>query len=98
VTIEYIIDPHKAGDLVKNIQALREIRRRDGAFYWEVFQDAADTARFVECFMAESWVEHLRQHERVTNADRTLQQRVNAYHVGTEPPRASHLVAGKLGT
>ncbi|MEA3156947.1 MAG: hypothetical protein QOK44_4536 [Betaproteobacteria bacterium] len=98
VTIEYIIDPHKAGDFLKNIQALREIRRRDGAFYWEVFQDAADTARFVECFMAESWVEHLRQHERVTNADRTLQQRVNAYHVGTEPPRASHLVAGKLGT
>jgi MFS family permease len=96
VTIEYLIDPQKTADFMRAIQPLREMRQRDGAFYWQVFQDVSDAARFVECFMAESWVEHLRQHERVTNADRALQERVNAYHVGSEPPRASHLVAGKL--
>jgi MFS family permease len=95
VTIEYVIDPHKTAEFLVAVQELQEIRRRDGAFYWEVFQDAAEPARFVECFMAESWVEHLRQHERVTNADRAIQQRVNAYHVGGDRPRASHLVAGK---
>jgi hypothetical protein len=97
VTIEYVIDPRKATEFLKEVQALRAMRRRDGAFYWQVFQDAAEPARFVECFMAESWVEHLRQHERVTNADRDLQSRVNAYHVGVQPPRASHLVAGQPG-
>jgi quinol monooxygenase YgiN len=96
VTIEYVIDPERAAAFLKEMQALRAIRQRDGAFYWQVFQDAAERARFVECFMAESWVEHLRQHERVTKADRDVQQRVNAYHVGAQPPRASHLVAGKL--
>jgi predicted MFS family arabinose efflux permease len=98
VTIEYLIDPQTAAAFLAAIEPLREIRRRDGAFYWQVFQDAAQPHRFVECFMAESWVEHLRQHERVTNADRALQQRVNAFHVGAEPPRASHLVAGSLRT
>jgi quinol monooxygenase YgiN len=96
VTIEYVIDPHRAAEFLRDMQALRAIRQRDGAFYWQVFQDAADSARFVEFFMAESWVEHLRQHERVTKADREVQQRVNAYHVGAQPPRASHLLARKL--
>jgi MFS family permease/quinol monooxygenase YgiN len=96
VTIEYVIDPHRAAEFLREMQALRAIRQREGAFYWQVFQDAADSARFVECFMAESWVEHLRQHERVTKADREVQQRVNAYHVGAQPPRAAHLLAGKL--
>ena len=95
VTIEYMIDPAKTEAFLDEIQALREIRQRDGAYYWEVFQDAADASRFVECFMAESWMEHLRQHERVTVADRETQARVNAFHIGGERPRALHLVAGK---
>lgn len=47
----------------------RRMRKRDGAFFWEVFQDSADAGRFTECFMKESWMKHLRQHERVTKAD-----------------------------
>ena len=61
VTIEYLIDPTRTAEFLKEVHELCEIRQRDGAFYWEVFQDAANPARFVECFMSESWVEHLRQ-------------------------------------
>ena len=94
VTIEYLIEPARTAEFVAAMQDMRRIRQRDGAFFWELFQDAADSARFVECFMTESWVEHLRQHERVTIADRKVQQRIDAFHVGGERPRASHLVAG----
>lgn len=96
VTIEYLIDPARTAEFVAAMQDMRRMRQRDGAFFWEVFQDAADSARFVECFMTESWVEHLRQHERVTVADREIQDRINAFHVGGERPRASHLLAGIL--
>ena len=52
-----------------------------------------DPARFIETFLDESWLEHLRQHERVTVDDRAIQERVAAFHVGGEPPRVSHLLA-----
>ena len=42
----------------------------------------------VETFLVESWLEHLRQHERVTNADRVLQDAVHRFH--TEGSAESH--------
>ena len=41
----------------------------------------------------ESWLEHLRQHERVTNADRELQEHVQRFLEDT--PKVSHLIAGR---
>jgi hypothetical protein len=42
--------------------------------------------------MLDSWIEHLRQHERVTHADRELQDRVNRYQVDGAP-KVTHLIA-----
>jgi hypothetical protein len=47
----------------------------------------------MECFMVESWIEHLRQHERVTIADRDVSEKVRRFHIGTEPPKVAHFVA-----
>jgi Transmembrane secretion effector len=52
----------------------------------------SDQGRFLETFMLDSWMEHLRQHERVTLADRELQERVNSLHYDGEP-KVTHLVA-----
>ncbi|MGZ9042735.1 MAG: MFS transporter, partial [Allosphingosinicella sp.] len=57
------------------------------------FEDAADRGRYVEYFIVESWLDHLRQHERVTISDRRLQDAAYAFHVGTKPPVVFHLVA-----
>ncbi|MGE5027457.1 MAG: MFS transporter, partial [Betaproteobacteria bacterium] len=95
VTVEYRIDPARTREFTQVMHQMRRIRRRDGAFMWELFSDIEDHARFVECFMIESWIEHLRQHERVTVADREVSEKVRAFHLGSEPPRVTHLVAGK---
>jgi hypothetical protein len=71
VTVEYRIDPARTGEFMDAVQPLGQARLRDGALWWEVFQDAADPAHLVESFL----VEHLRQHERVTEADRVVQSR-----------------------
>lgn len=76
---------------------LRRIRRRDGAISWGLFHDAAEPERYVESFVVESWVEHLRQHQRVTVADHEVTGRVRAFHLGPEPPRVSHLIAAEAG-
>jgi hypothetical protein len=48
--------------------------------------------RFVETFLSDSWLDHLRQHEPVTNADRVLEAAVRRFQNG-DGPRTTHLVA-----
>ncbi len=51
----------------------------------------AEEGRFLETFLVESWLEHLRQHERVTDDDRPLQDAVHGFHTeGT--PKVTHFI------
>jgi len=93
VQVEYRIDPAHAREFAAAMQELREVRRRDGALAWSVYRDPAEPGRYVEIFTVESWVEHLRQHERVTTADRAIEERVRRFHRGGSPPAVIHLIA-----
>jgi len=95
VTIEYRVQPDKRAEFVAAMQSVREMRRRNGAYFWELFHDSADPSRFNECFMDESWVEHLRQHERVSVADREIQQRAKAFMVEGTATKSSHWLADR---
>jgi hypothetical protein len=57
-----------------------------------VFRDTSDPMRYLETFLVESWAEHLRQHERVTMADRAIEDRVRAFSADGAPPMVTHLV------
>jgi len=91
VTIEYHVDPAKLSDFFTAMQAMRRIRRRDGAIHWGVYEDTAAPGTVVETFTVESWLEHLRQHDRVTNADRVQQDALAAFLNG-EAPVVRHFV------
>lgn len=91
--IEYQIQPADREAFLKAMQALSVSRRRDGGYAWGVYEDMAKPGRYVEQFLSRSWLEHLRQHQRTTVADRGVQETVNAFHVLPEPPRVSHLAA-----
>jgi hypothetical protein len=95
VTVEYQIDPAQVQTFTALMQRMRRLRRRDGAFMWELFHDIEHPGRMVECFMVESWLEHLRQHQRVTIADHEAIEQTRAYHRGSEPPKVRHLVADR---
>ena len=97
VTIEYRVQPEKRAEFVAAMNAVREMRRRNGAYFWELFHDSADPARYSECFMDESWLEHLRQHERVSVADREIQQRAKQFLVEGTSTRSSHWLADRDG-
>jgi MFS family permease len=91
VTVEYHVDPKNREAFVAALTRLARTRRRDGAYSWGVFQDTAHAGRFVETYLVVSWLEHLRQHERFTLADRALEDRVRA--VLREAPRITHYIA-----
>jgi MFS family permease len=92
VHIEYRIDPARSTAFVDAMQALRRIRRRDGAISWALYEDAAQPGLMIEVFLVESWLEHLCQHGRVTNADRVDQESVRAFVIGDAPPVVRHLL------
>ncbi|QDL95972.1 MFS transporter [Rhodopseudomonas palustris] len=95
ITVEYQVAAGERDDFLQAIRRLSRHRRRDGAYAWDVFEDAAQPGRFVEVFKVASWLEHLRQHERVTNADRVLQDQVHRFSASAEP-RVTHLLAAKF--
>jgi predicted MFS family arabinose efflux permease/quinol monooxygenase YgiN len=91
VTVEYRVDPKNRDAFLAALDRLSRERGRDGAYAWGVYEDTAEHGRFVETFLVESWLEHLRQHERVTNADRVLQEHI--HRLLRETPKVAHLIA-----
>ena len=90
VTIEYRVQPTRRSEFVTAMHAVREMRRRNGAYFWELFHDSSDPARYLETFMDESWLEHLRQHERASIADRETLARAKLYMVEGESTKSTH--------
>ncbi|HNG50327.1 MAG TPA: MFS transporter [Plasticicumulans sp.] len=92
VTVEYEIPPAHAAAFVQAMQAMARVRRRNGALSWGLFQDTDRPQRWVEYFIDESWLEHLRHHGRITHADAEIEARVRALHSGPHGPRIHHHV------
>jgi MFS family permease len=96
VTVEYQIDPAQAEAFAEVMQKTRRARLRQGALSWGLFRDTSAPGRYIEYFVDESWVEHLRRLERFTAADAGLRERRLAFHRGESPPRVRRFVAEAL--
>ena len=92
VVIEYRIEPGRSGEFKLVMLELEIVRRRDGATEWSLEEDPGEPGRYIEVFGLESWTEHLRQHERVTQEDRALEDRVRSFHVRQGVPRVTHRI------
>lgn len=93
ILVEYHV---KSDDTDAFLSALRHFsaqRRRDGAVDWHVFQDSENEAIWTEAFVVSSWLDHLRQHDRVTRTDADLQESLRKFHKGDTPPKVRHLIA-----
>jgi MFS family permease len=92
VTVRYRIRAEDRDAFLRAIRLFSLERRRDGAFDWDVFEHLSLPGTFIETFLLDSWIEHLRQHERVTKADSVLQAEVNRFHVDGSP-EVSHFLS-----
>jgi hypothetical protein len=90
ITVEYTVIPKHTADFVNAMHEYGRVRRRDGAYQWGIFLDTEVPERYLEVFLVNSWAEHLRQHERQTQADRELEGRI--YSVLSGEPIVRHLI------
>jgi MFS family permease len=95
ITIEYRIRKEDYDEFTRGIHLLRVVRMRDGAIRWGVFQDALYPDRFIENFVVESWLEFLRERERMTVSDRSLRDQIWSFNQGDTPPIVSYMVYAK---
>lgn len=93
VTVEYRIEPKSSATFISIMDELKNERRRNGAYSWGLFEDVEQPGRYLEYFTEDSWLAHLRHHERVAKADRDIQERVLALHVGEIAPVVTHFLA-----
>jgi hypothetical protein len=96
VTVEYLVDARHASAFVDVMREYEHVRRRDGASRWGIYRDTEVLDRYVETFVVASWAEHLRQHARFTQADRTLEDRIRTFAHGE--PKVQHLIDARRHT
>ena len=94
VTVEYAVAAVDRAAFLAAMTKLASERRRDGAYDWGIYEDASKEGVFVETFHVDSWLEHMRQHQRVTNADRILQDAVHRFQAQGDPA-VRHLIAAE---
>jgi hypothetical protein len=92
VTLEYHVRPEQQPEFLELLHQYGRLRRRDGALRWGVFRDSARPEVLVETFLASSWEDHLRQHERMTVSDQALDRRLRSLQEDGSGPVVSHYV------
>jgi len=91
VTVDYRVDAAHRDAFLDALHGLSRQRRRDGAYAWGVFESTNEAGRYLETFLVESWLEHLRQHERITQADRLREEELRKLVCGM--PEVTHFVS-----
>jgi MFS family permease len=92
VTVEYHIDPARAGAFFDVMQRTRRARLRQGALSWGLFRDAAQPGRWIEYFVDENWIEHQRRLERFSQFDEELREQRLGFHLEPEPPQVKRYI------
>lgn len=98
ITVEYRVPAERADAFLAAMEPMRRFRRREGALRWDLFRDMADPDHYLETFVAPSWAEHLRQHERVTVEDQATEERAFAFQQQGVAPVAAHYIAARAVT
>ena len=94
VTLEYQVAAEHWPDFQHSMQAVRRMRQRNGAFSWGLVQDTENPQRWLEFFFDESWLEHLRHHNRVTRAEQQIEAQARRFQTEGVAIQVRHLLNG----
>ncbi|SEA99943.1 MFS transporter [Rubrimonas cliftonensis] len=95
VTLDYAVPDAARPAFAALIARLRDSRLRDGGYAWRLTEALERPGVLTESFLVASWLEHQRQHARVTGEERRLQDAIAAL-LGTRPEVRHHLPANPV--
>jgi len=93
ITIEYNkIDPKLSDEFQRNVHELGRMLKSEGMAYWELFQDPADKGHYIEIRIADTWTDHMRQHEYVTKNVQDMENKIRELIKDSPQPIISHFI------
>jgi hypothetical protein len=86
ICISYQVHDGNQTAFLQAMEKLGKSRRRDGAWEWNIMEDITAPGMFQEFFLVATWLDHLRQHERISKQDAMIQDEIlSLLEEGSEP-------------
>ncbi|MES5486058.1 MFS transporter [Bradyrhizobium sp. INPA03-11B] len=98
VEIEYRVAAENARAFHSLMQDIQLSRQRNGGYGWSIARDIADPELWTERYHCPTWLDYLRQRNRWTKSERTLDQRAAAFHIGSNPVRIRRMLERPFGS
>jgi hypothetical protein len=92
VMVDYKIPQENVPAFLAAMADRRRIRIRDGAGQWVLLRDLEVPDLWVESYHVATWAEYLRHHQRRTQADAEVTERLLALHRGPDGPRVHRMI------
>src|ERR687884_436178 len=93
ITIEYNkISPKLSVEFEQSVHELGRLLKSEGLAYWELFQDPTDIGHYIEIRIADTWTDHIRQHEYVTKNVQVMENRIRELIKDCPQPIISHYI------
>jgi len=92
ICITYQVREDARQEFLVTIEQLGKARRRDGAWDWNIMENISAPNSFQEHYQVYSWVDHLRQHERISKQDAMVQAKIRELLEPDTKPVISHFI------
>jgi hypothetical protein len=98
VEIEYRVEQPRAREFHNLMQKVQLSRQRNGAYGWSIARDIADPELWTERYHCPTWLDFLRQRNRLSASERALSQEAQDFHMGPEPVRIRRMLERPFGS
>lgn len=88
----YQVPPEARALFLAVMAELQHVRGRAGASYWQLYKEVGCREGWLEIWGLPSWGEHLREAERLTEADRAVLARARRFQAGAEAKKAHRYI------
>lgn len=98
VEVEYRVAEQDARSFYGIMQEVQLSRQRNGGYGWSIARSLTDPELWIERYHCPTWLDFLRERNRPTRAERSLQERAVGFQVAGEPVRIRRLLERPFGS
>ncbi|WP_099867803.1 MFS transporter [Pararhizobium haloflavum] len=92
IMVEYQIEDEMVSEFLSAMAARRRLRYRNGARQWSLMRDLEDPELWQETYHLPTWTEYLRYHQRTTEADAIVSEKIRLVQKSGTVPRIHRMI------